>query len=327
MVGKAAGKTGGGLLRLGATLLRFGPAGAVGLAIAGMAVAADKLRDMNIDSTVKDISDKNAALKAAIESGNEPLVKTLTAELARDLKRLQDTTIGNVASVQEQIKIAQNTLAEEATKNLANSLAKLQEKSLRNADGSVAEGAAEALRAIKKALNKQVQELLVGNKARTTDQIKEKEDKTLTFLNNLRKDLNDNKISPEDQKEVISKAVEQILAVGADKGGIARGSTLASELLSVKDTNQTLEQMFKTLDRLSKKNNLNFEIQGKINKQADVLANSGNPSSQTSPVVPIVAPTTNNTDNTRVVNNYHFYKEGSIDTFGKYSGMRLPVGF
>jgi len=327
MVGKAAGKTGGGLLRLGATLLRFGPAGAVGLAIAGMAVAADKLRDMNIDSTVKDISDKNAALKAAIESGNEPLVKTLTAELARDLKRLQDTTIGNVASVQEQIKIAQNTLAEEATKNLANSLAKLQEKSLRNADGSVAEGAAEALRAIKKALNKQVQELLVGNKARTTDQIKEKEDKTLTFLNNLRKDLNDNKISPEDQKEVISKAVEQILAVGADKGGIARGSTLASELLSVQDTNQTLEQMFKTLDRLSKKNNLNFEIQGKINKQADVLANSGNPSSQTSPVVPIVAPTTNNTDNTRVVNNYHFYKEGSIDTFGKYSGMRLPVGF
>ena len=328
MVGKAAGKAGAGgsgLLKLGGTLLRLGgPTGLVVLGVAGIALAADKLRDMNIDSTVKDISDKNAALKAAIASGNGPLVETLTAELARDLKRLQDTTIGNVDSVQEQIKLAQNTLAEEATKNLAISLAKLQEKSIRNADGSVAEGAAEALHAIKKALNKQVQELLVGNKARTPDQIKEKEDKTLTFLNNLRKDLNDNKISPEDQKEVISRAVEQILKVRAAKGGIARGSTLASELSNVQDTNQTLEQMFKTLDRLSKNNNLKFETTGKNNGQADVLANSGNPSSQTSPVVPIVAPTTNNTDNTRVVNNYYFYNDGSIDAAGRYSGMRLP---
>jgi hypothetical protein len=347
MIGKAAGKAGAGgsgLLKLGGTLLRLGgPAGLVVLGVAGIALAADKLRNMNIDSTVKDISDKNATLKAAIASGNKPLVETLTAELATDLKRLQDTTIGNVASVQEQIKLAQNTLAEEATKNLAISLAKLQEKSIRNADGSVAEGAAEALHAIKTALNKQVQELLVGDKARTPDQIKEKEDKTLTFLNNLRKDLNDNKISPEDQKEVISRAVEQILKVRAASGGIARGSTLASELSNVQDTNQTLEQMFKTLDRLSKNNNLKFETTGKINGQADVskdneiqgknngqaevLANSGNPSSQTSPVVPIVAPTTNNTDNTRVVNNYYFYNDGSIDAAGRYSGMRLPVGF
>lgn len=135
MVGKAAGKTGGGLLKLGSTLLRFGPAGAIALGIAGIAVAVDKLRDMNIESTVKDISDKNAALKAAIASGNPKAIESAEKALQEALNNVKNTTLVHAKDVQDQIVAAQNTLAEEAAKNLANSLAKIAKVPLIKEDG------------------------------------------------------------------------------------------------------------------------------------------------------------------------------------------------
>lgn len=128
MVGKAAGKTGGGLLRLGATLLRFGPAGAIALAIAGIAVAVDKLRDMSIDSTVKDISDKNAALKAAIASGNPKAIEDTKKALQEALNNVKNTTLTESKSVSEAIKASLATLAIEAAKKQSQAFDRLNKK-------------------------------------------------------------------------------------------------------------------------------------------------------------------------------------------------------
>ena len=341
MVGKAAGKAGGGLLRLGATLLRFGPAGAIALGIVGIAVAVDKLRDMNIDSTVKDISDKNAALKAAIASGNPKAIESTEKALQEALNNVKNTTLVHAKDVQDQIIAAQNTLAEEAAKNLANSLAKIAKVPLIGEDGRLnaetpeeKDAAIEERNSIIKNMNTQAVASITAAKNQG-----EKEIAALNFLADMRKKLNDLKVDDATQKDLLSAAIKNIFAIDpGSEGGVKRGN-FKSEL----DTAQVydLKRMLETFDRLSKERNLEIqgknngqadvpkdnEIQGKINGQAEVLANSGNPSSQTSPVVPIVAPTTNNTDNTRVVNNYYFYNDGSIDAAGRYSGMRLPVGF
>jgi len=344
MVGKAAGKAGAGgsgLLKLGGTLLRVaGPAGAIALSIVGIAVAVDKLRDMNIDSTVKDISDKNAALKAAIASGNPEAIASTEKALQEALNNVKNTTLVHSKDVQDQIIAAQNTLAEEAAKNLANSLAKIAKVPLIGEDGRLNAETPEEKDAAKKERNSIIKDMntqaVASIIAAKTQE--EKEIASLNFLTDMRKKLNDLKVDDATQENLLSAAIQRIFAIRGGEGGIKRG-----EFKSRLETSQVLDlkEMLETFDRLSKERNLEIqgkingqadvpkdnEIQGKINKQADVLANSGNPSSQTSPVVPIVAPTTNNTDNTRVVNNYHFYKDGSIDAAGRYSGMRLPVGF
>ena len=128
MVGKAAGKTGGGLLRLGATLLRFGPAGAIALGIAGIAVAVDKLRDMNIDSTVKDISDKNAALKAAIASGNPKAIESTEKALQEALNKVKNTTLEESKRVSKVIKESLASLAIEAAKRQSQAFDSLNKK-------------------------------------------------------------------------------------------------------------------------------------------------------------------------------------------------------
>lgn len=337
MVGKAAGKTGGGLLRLGATLLRFGPAGAIGLGIAGIAVAVDKLRDMNIDSTVKDISDKNAALKAAIASGNPEAIDITQKALQKALNNVKNTTLVHSKDVQDQIIAAQNTLAEEAAKNLTNSLAKIAKVPLIK-DGRLNAETPEEKDAAKKERNSIIKDMNTQAVASITaaKTQEEKEIASLNFLTDMRKKLNDLKVDDATQENLLSAAIQRIFAIRGGEGGIKKGN-FKSELDGAQVYD--LKKMLETFDKLSKERNLEMtgkingqvdvpkdnEIQGKINKQADVLANSGNPPSQTSPVVPIVAPTTNNVDNTRVVNNYHFYGENStkVDPLR----MGLPAGF
>ena len=129
MVGKVAGGAGKtGLLRLGSILLRFGPAGAVGLGIAGIAVVVDKLRDMNIDSTVKDISDKNAALKAAIASGNPKAVDSAEKALREALAKVENTTLIESKRVSEVIKESLASLAIEAAKRQSQAFDSLNKK-------------------------------------------------------------------------------------------------------------------------------------------------------------------------------------------------------
>jgi hypothetical protein len=252
MTGKAIKGGGSGLLRLGGVLLRFGPAGAVGLAIAGIAVAADKLRDMNIDSTVKDIGEKNAALKAAIESGNPEAVLEAEKAVRDAIAKVEHTTLLHAKSVQDQIIAAQNTLAEEAKKNLANALGGVQTNSLRDDDGSVRENTPAAIADIKRAFQDLVKAAIQTGKKDRQDQIKEKELKALTLINDLQKDLEDRKISPKDQSEILSRAISQILKVDASKGGIASGEfkSKISEFAATGDFNP--EDLFKFINKMAK---------------------------------------------------------------------------
>ena len=83
---------------------------------------------MNIDSTVKDISDKNAALKAAIASGNPKAIESTEKALQEALNKVKNTTLIESESVSKAIKASLATLAIEAAKRQSQAFDSLNKK-------------------------------------------------------------------------------------------------------------------------------------------------------------------------------------------------------